>query len=67
MGELRRVERIEDGAKGWLQDYAIHPDWDLSLKLLAHWRVYSKWDQEDFGVPEAAYYTAAGHWVEAIE
>lgn len=43
----------------------IHPDASLGVGLSAYWRHYSQEDQDDFGVPPEAYYTASGHWLYA--
>lgn len=65
MSEVRRVQRISDGQLGWLQDHAVHRDTDLAVAYQAIWRRFSEEDQEDFGVPPAAYQTACGLWLPA--
>lgn len=63
MSEVVRVQRIEDGALGWMQDHAVHPDGDLRMSYAVFWRQYSQWDRDDFGLPEAGFYSAVGHWL----
>lgn len=59
-----RVRRIGDGALGWLRDWGVYVDADPRVTLLAYWRVHSQEDQDDYGLPPAAYATGAGLWLE---
>lgn len=69
MHTIKRVRHQVDGSTGWYdsKSHAVRADSDPSLALSAYWRANPDWEQEDYGVPPAGYFTAFGYWLPVEE
>lgn len=57
-----RVRHVGDERMGWIKSGVIYPD-DGSVSMYACWCSFTDWEQEDYGLPGAAYQAFDGLWI----